>query len=381
MRRWLSVLLALAAVTLVGAPSAGAAMNRSIVTRTKTLVAYAIESLSDRSASPAQYFAHGVWHAHNQGMWDYSVGPGTAAAVLWRTTGEQNGHLLALAEATFDTAIAVHWRPNGSFVAGPNAGPQSESGPIATIWFSTGLGTAYLELEPILGAKRAAVWRHALTTASDYLIRTTINWYINGNINLGEAEVYYMTWLATHDRRYLAAYHQIWRFTLEPSQSRWSGFGLHPVPGDERTVLGDKIRGSAAYIAESNPGAPGYDPYYTVTQLDALTRLYVLSHSRTVLRVADKLLNNELTRVTPRWYLNVSDGSRHQAPNAYVPFLTPALIVLSGTGKRGDLAHLIQRQFAMIDSHYRNIAGYMAPDYMGLSDEVAVILMATQQFR
>jgi hypothetical protein len=45
-------------------------------------------------------------------------------------------------------------------------------------------------------------------------------------------------------------------------------------------------------------------------------------------------------------------------------------------GARPDLTKLAQSQFTLIDQHYRDLLGYAPPDYMGLSDEVAVILQA-----
>ncbi len=372
--------LGLLAILLVGSSSARAALDPSIVARTQRLVGTAIETLAHPTFATGQHFDNGVWHSpHDQGLWDYQVGPGAAAAVLWRSTGETNGRLLRIAESTFDQAIAQHRLHDGSFGPGPDAGPASQSPDIATIWFGSELGTTYLELAPRLGPARLKRWRSALSGAADFLIPRDLDWYINGNDNLGEAEVYYLAWRITGQARYQRAYNADWSFTLSPPQDRWAGFGLRSVPGARRDVLGHQVEGPAAYLAESNPGAPGFDPYYTVTQLDALARLYVLSGDPRALTIADELVNNELSRVNASWYLNTSRGSRHQQANTYVPFLTPALVVLSGIGGRSDLGSLARSQFELIDQHYGDTAGYYPPDYMGLSDEVALILQAARR--
>lgn len=354
------------------------------------LLRHAIAALETRrGASDPQYYADGEWHsAGDDGLWDYSVGPGAAAAVLWRATGEHDRHLLTLAEATFDEAIAAHRLPNGSFGPGADAQPGAQSPGIATIWFGTELGTTYLELAPRLDATRRARWREALTGAADYLVRAgDSSWYINGNDNLAEATVFYLAWRASGNPIYRDDYNTELAFTLHPNQTQWPGFGLHLLAGTAATASGATV-GAAGYLSEDGEcigiacstvisDAPGYDPYYTEVQLDTAVRLYVISGDPRALRLSDLLINMELRRVNKEWYLNTSDGTRHFQSGTEVPFLTSALAVLSEIGARPNLAGPAARQFKLINQHYRATADYAPPDYMGLSDEVAVILQAS----
>jgi|SRR5579862_944455 len=382
MRWFLALVTALAVGVAPCAAAPQPAADWSLVPKTVSLLRASIDALATRAGPhDQQYFANGIWHsADDTGLWDYQVGPGAAAAVLWRTTGERDQHLFELAVQTFDRAIADHRLPDGSFGPGPDPKPDTQSTDIATIWFGTELGTTYLELAPALGATRRAQWLRALTGGADWLIRHDLTWYVNGNDNLGQAELYYLAWRASGKANYQHAYNTELSFTLDPPQDRWKGFGLHlldPAGASTRTPMRTvRLLGPAGYIAESGGGAPGFDPYYTQTQLDALTRLYVLSHDPRVLRVANLLVNAELPLVDSTWWLNTSDGTRHTLPNAHAPFITPALAVLGLLGLRPDLAQLAPSQFGLIDLHYRGVTGYAPPDYMGLSDEVAVILQA-----
>jgi hypothetical protein len=369
------VILALLGLLSIGTQAAPQ-VDPSIVPETMQLLRSSIAEL-ENSPATGQYYRDGVFHSPNdQGLWDYLTGPAAAAAILWRSTGGQDPDLLAVAEQTFDRAIASHQASNGSFLPGPDPGPNAQSPDIATIWFCNELGTAYLELAPALGRERQIRWRRALTRGADFLIATDGGWYINGNDMLAETTVFYLAWRATGDPIYEHAYNAEWAWTLHPPQSRWPGFGLHVVAGIARASSGQRLIGPAGYLAESNPGPPGYDPYYTTTQLDTAVNLYVLSRDPRALRLADMLINAQLPRVNQSWYLDTSDGTRHWEPNTEVPFLTSGVVVLAMLGHRPDLVALTDGQFAMIERHYRATSAYYPPDYIGLSDELAVILEA-----
>jgi hypothetical protein len=348
--------------------------DRPIVAATELLIRDSLASLSTRSGpADQQYFANGVWHSSAGGCWYCMVGPGTAAAVLWRTTGEHNHHLKALAVKTFDAAIAQHHNANGSF------GDPANSPGIASMMFGVELGTSYLELKGKLGRRRRTLWRKAITGIANFLIRTgNLTWYTNGNINIGYVEMYYLAWRASGERRFKRAYNAAWRFTLHPPQGRWPGFGLHLIAGDAVAASGAHLSGPAGYLSESEgAGAPGFDPEYTELQLDVDTRLYVLSHDPRALRLARELVNALLPRVNSSWYLNTSGGSRHPQQGRTIAFLSPALVVLGWLDHRSELARLATGEFRVIDQIYGQTD--TSPNvnlYRGWGNDISVILQA-----
>ena len=63
-------------------------------------------------------------------------------------------------------------------------------------------------------------------------------------------------------------------------------------------------------VTESGGGAPGFDPEYSLLQLDDASRLYVESGDRRALRLANLLVNALLPRVDADWALDTSGGTR-----------------------------------------------------------------------
>jgi hypothetical protein len=239
--------------------------------------------------------------------------------------------------------------------------------------FGVELGNTYLELKPWLGAVTGTKWLRALTGIADFLIANgNLAWYTNGNVNLGNAELFYLAWRASGDPVYWAAYNQAWSFALHPPQVRWPGFGLHLISG------GAPGGYQAGYLAESGGGAPGFDPDYTQFQLDILSRLYVLSGDPRVLSVANMLIGALLPRVnTATWTLDTSGGTRHPQQGRLVPFTTPGLAVLGWLGARRELAAMFASQLSAIEHYYLGALTYSSPDmYRGLGTQVAVILQA-----
>jgi hypothetical protein len=347
--------------------------DRSLVGATELLIRNSLASLSTRSGSgDQQYFADGVWHSSASGCWYCMVGPGTAAAVLWRTTGEDDHHLKALAIGTFDAAIDQHRNANGSF------GDPADSPAIASMMFGVELGTSYLELRSVLDRRRRTLWRNAITGIANFLINTgNLTWYTNGNINIGYVEMYYLAWRASGERRFKRAYNAAWRFTLHPPQGRWPGFGLHLIAGDAVTASGAHLSGPAGYLSESGSGAPGFDPEYTELQLDVDTQLYVLSGDRRALRLAGELVNALLPRVNSEWYLNTSGGTRHPQAGRSVAFLSAAPVVLGWLDHRSELARLAASQFPVIEQAYGQTDTYPNVNlYRGWGNEISVILEA-----
>ena len=75
-----------------------------------------------------------------------------------------------------------------------------------------------------------------------------------------------------------------------PAQPRWAGFGLHIT---RRPTRADGSNGRANR-AESGGGKPGYDPEYTMTQLDNTTEMGILSRDPRYLRLMNLLLDQLL---------------------------------------------------------------------------------------
>src|SRR6185436_19574088 len=111
--------------------------------------------------------------------------------------------------------------------------------------------------------------------AADFLIRNgNLTWYTNGNINIGNTELFYLAWRVSGAERFRQAYNQSWAFTLHPPQDRWPGFGLQLLDTGSSSV---DDNGAAGYLAESGGGQPGFDAEYAGVQLDVVSHLYVLS--------------------------------------------------------------------------------------------------------
>lgn len=334
--RTLGPLVAVLALSLPGSaaasPAAAATLNSSTGLLSSALSAY---------AGPDGGFAHGIWNSPNTVCWSCNEGgPASAAATLYVLTGARQPQLLSEAEQTIDTAIATRQAVDGSF-SGPSGDTQSPD--IATMFFGDEEGNAYLQLAPVLDPVRRARWRSSLMAAAMYLIRHgNLTWYTNGNINLGNTELFYLAWRASANPMFYAAYTQAWNFTLYPPQSQWPGRGLHFARVPTRADWSD----GAGYLSETGPGGTGFDAEYTSLQLDEAARLYLLSGDPRALRLANALVNMLLARITAGYWLDTSGGTRHTEANRQVPLLTSAFAVLGLDGGRSDLLARIAPQLA-----------------------------------
>ncbi len=299
------------------------------------------------SPSDPRYYANGNWHAIGGPPCWYCY---DSAAVGAATLSAQPGagpNLRHVAIDTFNRAIAEHQLPNGAFF-GPNG-----TGGIATGFFSVDLGISYLELRGTLDANTRGRWSAAIRKAADYLINSgDATWYINGNVNLRQTEVFWLAWSITKARRFLSAYNAEWAFTISPSHLRWPAYGLHfskvPVRSDGRD--------GAGYLAESQAGArPGFDPSYTDAQLDTATDLYVLTRDAKYIRLMNLLFNELSPLISASWTLNATHGSRKSYMTA---FMNPAVSVLAASGDRPGLAASVGSQLNRIESEYRRAEGY-----------------------
>jgi hypothetical protein len=345
---------------------------RAEVRTLRRLLERAVVSLATKSSpGDSEFFAHGVWMSADETCWRCNVGPGTAAAVLWGTGTWRRAWLLRLAEQTFDTAIQQHQEEDGSF--GPALGGESNN-VIGTMFFSLDLGVADRELEPALGAVRAARWRTALKRAAGYLVSQMSGVYVNGNINLGTATVLRLTAAATGDRRWSAAFARELAFTLHPNASaRSAGFGLRYTVSPSVSTDAN----GAGYLAERGVGAPGFDPEYTELQDDMASVLYAVDRGPESVRLLNLLTNVLLPRVDSSYRLHTYGGSRHGTPTSVVPFTTSALPILAFQLGRGDLVRRAQAQLARIREEIRNATRYPYRNsyrYLGFQSTALAVL-------
>jgi hypothetical protein len=333
-----------------GPTAARAPSTRSMIQRRATevrvlrgLLEHVVYELATRTGKrDSEFFSRGVWMSADQTCWRCNVGPGTAAAVLWRTGHWRRGWLLKLAVQTFDHAIRQHERPDGSF--GPALGGETND-VISTMFFGLELGMAYHELQPALGTARARWWRSALVRGATYLVKQMAGVYINGNINLGAVTVLRFAADATGDQRWLTAFQQELGFTLHPSATaKAQGFGFRQTvqPTTSSYSNGD------GYLAERGSMSAGFDPEYTELQDDIAARLYAIDSGPGSVRLLNALTNVLLPRVDSSYRLHTYGGARHGTPTSVVPFTTSALPILAFALNRRDLVRRASRQLARV---------------------------------
>jgi hypothetical protein len=359
----------------------------AVVAGVEKLLDDSLTLLAEKSSDKdTQYYEKGLWHFTDKNMeasWPVQGGPGTAAAVLWRWRQRRSGDLDAAAKArqtwlhrvaieTFDRAIQDHQNPDGSF-----ADRQKPD----THFFALELAMACLELGDSLPANVRRRWVNTLTAEVDYLIRhnelpnaALSGWYVNGNIELGKAEMVYLVWKITGQRKYKDLFEAQWRHTLSPDPRRWKGFGLVYVTQPAKADGSD----GAGYLNESGGNAPGYDGDYAHLQLTVAARLYVESRDPRVLRLINLLVNALLPHVDrTTWVLDATHGSRHSLK---FPFHSCGLAVAAWLGGRADLAPLLVDQFnkAIKPMYFGNaLQNWGSPGiYRSYGKNVAVLLQA-----
>jgi len=299
--------------------------------------------------------------ANGPSCWSCYDTAATAAAVL-STTGTGDTRLQQLAIDTFSHAIHAYQTPSGEFT------PDG----VTTGFFAVELGISYLELRAVLPPTVRQLWRSSLTRAANWLIKTgQTTFYINGNVNLRQTEVLWLAWAASGNPRFRNAYQREWTFTISPPGPRWSAFGLKFT---RRPTTPDGSDG-AAYLAESGGGTPGYDPSYTMAQLDTATELYVLTRDPRYVRLMNLLFNQERPRIDA-FTLNATGGTRK---NDDIPFLSSAPGVLVLTGQRPTLRSFWLGQLRRIQREFRGATVFTAPDYYkGLSGWLMMPILALQ---
>lgn len=363
---------ALLVLSVPGAASAttGAAVRTSAAHMSLNLLSSKIQAY----AGPLGPFRDGVWTSSNPLCWACNQGgPATAAAAVYMLTGRTKPRLFRDARATIDVAISTRQRPDGAFVGAPG---DTQSADVATMFFGVEEGNTYLELSSVLDRTRRARWQKSLTAAANYLIHNgNLTWYTNGNITLGNAELFYLVWRATGNRRFLSAYDQAWTFALHPPQSQSPGRGLVLVKAPKRPDGSD----GAGYLTETGAGGTGFDPEYTELQLDVASRLYLLSGDPRAKWLANLLVNVLLPRMNrSNWTLDTSGGTRHGETGRWVPVITSAFAVLGLRGGRSDLMAYVLPQLSGIEVPYADPRNDYGEVYRrALGNDIAVIALVT----
>jgi hypothetical protein len=252
-----------------------------------------------------------------------------------------------LAIETIDQAIRTHQSPSGKFTDG-----------VTTGFFAVELGLTYLELKPYLDPSTRARWEKSIQRVADWLLSSgQMTFYVNGNVNLRQTEVMWLAWAATGEQRFKTAYEREWHFTIKPPAPRWSAFGLRI---SRRPLRADGADG-AGYLTESTTGThPGYDPSYTMAQLDTATELYVLTRDRRYLRLMNLFFNQDYPKINSQFVLDARSGSRK---NDMIPFLSPGPAVLVSSGHRPGLSSFWQGQVSEMQRDYVNQIHYNSVNY------------------
>ena len=276
-----------------------------------------------------------------------SAGPAVAASEVAALTGSVAVQDTAI--RTFDYLIAEHYNKETGTITPPMAG---EGGPdIQTALFDGSLGQATVALGDRLDAAHRAAYASVVASGADFLVRNkNLSWYTNGNIVLANAAAMAFAYQLTNNVTYKQDYETALQFATNPPQQRWPGYGLRYTKVPIRADGAD----GAAFLTEAGT-KPGYDPEYTMMQVDALGRIYLLNGDPRILRLMNLETNQLMSRVRKRdWTLDTSGGTRHPQLGRRVSFDTSALTILARHG-RADLAPLVPPQTAaMVTDYLRN---------------------------
>ena len=334
---------AVLAALMVGAGSVAHADTPALSTTTRSTVAQLVTSLQNRtSGSDPRYWSNRVWVDGSPGCFRCTLGPSVLAAVRGRDLPAGNGYVW-LAVTTMDTAIRNHQRSDGAFIPASSG----ESNPsIQTSLSANELAWTYLILGDRLDSAHRTAWANSLIKASDWLIRNgEPTYYVNGNINLAVAMNMDLTARITGLARFQTVARNSLAFTLSPPQNTWPGFGLRYTRYPTRPDGAD----GAGYLAESGGGLPGYDPQYTIFQLDMAAMWFVLTGSPDAKRLTNLLYNQLAPRVrTSDWTIDVGGGTRRPALGVRWTFNSAAIAVLALKAGRSDLVGRVRPQVSNV---------------------------------
>ena len=321
-----------------------------------------------RRPSDPQYWADGSFIARDAGIkcWYCYDTPATAAAVLSVQRDGDVG-LRNIAIRTWTHAIRTYLRPSGEIVHG------NGSNGVGTGFFAVQLGITYLVLKPHLPAATRGLWAAAMTAMAKFLIDSgALTFYINGNVNLRQTEVMWLAWAISGQRRFYDDYLREYAFALTPTRPRWARYGLRIVARRRAAAGADE----AGYLTESSGDNPGFDPSYTLLQLDTATQLYVLTHDPRYVRLMNAELNQLRPLVNADYVLDARGGSRQSNT---IAFLTAAPFVLLISGVRPDLSQYWVGQLTAIHQQFVAAEGFAnAGFYNGMSNWLGTAMLAVQ---
>lgn len=345
-----------AATTTLTKPGATANSRVPLSATEKKMVTLVTDMVAAMQRGAPAGAPPGVWNAPVT-CWRCDAGPAwaLAASAALTTNPTQRNQAVAI----LDRTIAAYQQPNGSF-AGTTGSPD-----IDTMFFAVELGSSAIALRSYLSVARKAAWTSSIRAAADFLVANgNLGWYTNGNINIGNTYVMALAHRLTGDVRYQAHYETALSLAVSPPQQRWPGYGLHYTKTPTRADGSD----GKAYFAEAGAGGIGYDPEYTVLQLEMLTKIFLATRDSRVLRSMNLLANQLLDRVDRKtWMLDASKGTRHTDARRLIHFDTAALQTLVNLGRRTDLARHLTPQLAAIDREFRT-------DVPGLGDRAKYAL-------
>lgn len=274
----------------------------------------------------------GNWK-NSSGCWRCDAGPALAMAASGAAT--KDTALQTSAATIFDAMVAAH----------PTAGD------IDTMFFDSELGIATVLLKPNLSKARLASWTAAVTRGADFLsTNKNLSWYTNGNIVIGNTLVMALAFRLTGLQKYSDAYETALQFAANPPQQRWPGFGFKTVKAPTSATGAD----GKGYFTETGIDGPGYDPEYTMLQLDQLSRIYLINGDQRIRWYMNMVLGQLMDRVdTAAWTLDTSGGTRKTQAGRKIVFDTAGLVTLSNVGGRTDLVRYLTTQRAAMENEFR----------------------------
>lgn len=249
----------------------------------------------------------------------------SAAVMLGRIVDEQQPNGVMGVDGTPNGHFLLPELAQGILWAGPDTPPEQ------LLRWRTAL------------VRGATVLRHGVPGAAG----AESTYWTNGNVEVLEATVYYLTWLVTANPVWRDAYdHQV-QFIFTPGGSA-AGQGMVTVqpPADPD---GD-WRDARIYITENS----GYSPDYAQLQATFLARLYRWSRDVRVLRLLHGVLGQMLHTLDLATMRYDGGGTRRvsgaggTARTPTVPLHTPAVPLLVWAGLRPDLEPLVVPAYELV---------------------------------
>jgi hypothetical protein len=360
-------------LALASSGSSGPTISQAAASVSASVDPFMKQILSEYASSSLGPFANGEWADSESTTWSVdNGGPATAAATLYVLGGESNALYLDEAEETINTAIADQQASDGAFEPPSN---DTTSIPTSTAWFGVEMGTTYELLAPYLDTATKEAWQASLASAASWIISSkNLTWYANGNINLTYTELMWLAWQDTGESQFLTAYNESWAFVMDPPQNEFFGNGWVTATAPTQADGSD----GEGYFTETGAAGTGWDPYYSMIQLDVLSRMYLLSGDPRALQALNMIMNEELPLIsTTDWALNQSDGTRHTGTQGATGFLSSAFAVLALEGGRSDLLADVLPQLAWYQEWYEQTGNADSASFRrAFGNSIATIALA-----